>query len=1404
MNIKGVIAGFVLCVVGFVLGMMSLMRNVEPMLAEADRQLADGRAAVLDSSLSSDSLNVFLLRGGYVDDPADAAVISSWLCGRIADTKSGHLENLGQINTTNFKISADSAMRYGGQLLRSRVSADYVNLGIDDEWRSMPHSPSSEFGDRLLGGEITVKISNRDRNSTDPVDGITVRLREHRYDSIAENTSRQAISHKLVPVSSTLGYATTDASGTVRFHVKPGGSYSVLPVSPGFQYGREKGTVSGSLDHDLTLSFKQTPHVLAPLDSRAYQMLKADRSLLVRTPAQWKSGLWTGIIIYIVGWALMIALTVIRDRLMHTRSDYPLLIIVMALTGIGLLATYAMNNPLLDKPIGSVMAQALGIGLGAMAIMSCINFAKYYNGKSRIQLGILPFDAIAELYNKISDTPGSLKKSIPWSLSSGFMYLILALLLILSLALFGSGPEGSDARVNLGWFQPSELSKYLIVIFIAAFFAENAMLLQAFSQKSTPLTRRRQIGSVIVIAIVMAALILIYLTVLSDMGPALVLLVTFILIYSMARRDFAQLLLGFVTFTAMMLTAWWLGASKIILILVAAGWLVVWIIYGRVRNRQIYESAILLNMLIVMFAFGGYILQSIGLDTEAARLLDRTSMAWSGVWNNHVTGGDQVAQGLWSLASGGLWGMGLGLGNPSLVPACHTDMMFTSIGEMLGMAGLMVVIICFVAFVHRSLLIGRKAAHPFVMYLVMGIAIVNGVQFLFIVLGSLGLIPLTGISVPFLSYGRTGLVISLAMTGVIVAASRLSGSESQRKHAASYDSAIAAGALMFIFGGLVITAALVKYQITDKDSILLRPAFITNTMGARVVEYNPRIELALHKMNSGNIYDRNGLPLATNSRQELLEAMPELIKAGLSEESLRKEANKHKRRYYPFGNQMLFMTGDANTKKVYSYSVDNPTGYLAEYRHFADLRGLDIPVSTVEMTSEEYRENRFMPKHTEQFRRNMYDYSVVLPYLNYGSEQNPLIDKHNEIRHTRDIRLTVDAALQTRMQNALAERIPEDPVFGSLDRLRASVVVLDAANGDLLCSANYPLPDQDTIAMLNDMRVFSDAPHESLPGHHTPITERDLGLTFQTAPGSTAKVMSGIAGLMAKGPTVALKTYNIPSHETVHQGVDPSGYVDMNRAIVSSSNNYFINLLNDCRLYPQLKTLYSTIGARINNDMSSPVKSATPYFFYQGEIGADSLYNTIFDDVARESYRIYDMYMKERQGQRMKWRNNLKWNVWGTAMAWGQGALRATPLNMARVASLVANDGSFVPTRYVLSHGHKKTEIATPVRILSNESAHVMQTMMENEAAHHWSLSSFTSEPGFSIGGKTGTPERGDRQGEAPNDAWYIFFIKPRTEGNPIAVAMRLERTEKAGSGKALGVVRDIVLPVLEQSGYVK
>lgn len=1408
-----ILAGYIICAAVMVIGVYSMLSNQAAVLGGASEDLASGRTVLLDTRTSPDSLMRLFVEGGYFADPRDASLASGWICYKIRS--NGGIENLGQLNTPAFKMPADTAIAHGGRLFASRVEADRLKLGMDDDWHNRPENIPTVFGDASLQGHIVVKVVNRDADSRLPVSGITVRLREYRYDSLAVTGGKNEEKHVDLQIHN-LGYAVTDGEGVARFNVEPGRSYSVLPIAPGCQYGQEKGTVGGVLTGTLELSFRQSPHVLSPLDNSTYQMLKSDRALIVRSPDGYRKGVFTGLFIFLGGWAIILSFMLWRDVRMNTSTDYLLLIIIMALTGVGLLSSYAMNNPLTDKPNGYVMATALLVGLVAMGMVSSVNFARFYNGKSRVQMGLLPFDPVDAWVVSRFRNNRSLEKKSSFSLSSGFFYLFIALGLVACLAMFGTGPEGSDARVNLGSFQPSELSKYLIIIFIAAFFAENAMLLQAFSDRLTKFTFRRQLATIAIVIIVMLMLMLIYLKVLSDMGPALVLLVTFIMIYSMARRDFAQLLLGIISFIAFLLIA---GAAGLVPVIGAAAWFVIWIAYGWFRHRRVYESAIFLNMIVVVFIFGAQILTAIGADSEAARLTNRTDMSGAGVWDNTVVGGDQVAQGLWSLASGGLFGMGLGKGNPSLVPACHTDMAFTSIGEMLGLAGLLLVIICFVLLVHRSLLIGRKAGQPFVMYLVMGVAIVTGVQFLFIVLGSLGLVPLTGISVPFLSYGRTGLIVTMAMFGVVVSASRLTATESQRTYVKSYDNAIAAAALLFIVGGLVIAGTLVKYQVLERDEVLIRPAYITNTMGERVIAYNPRIALILNKLHSGNIYDRNGLLLATSSRDELLAAMPELLAAGLTEDEIMTEAAKRKRRYYPFGNQTLFMLGDANTKKVYYSTVDNPVGYLAEARHFGSLRGIDIPDSVVVMQSEKFRHNRFVPETEATFKRMKHDYSVMLPFLDYGSEDNPLIKRHNDSRQQRDLYLTADVVLQKRLQDELQRVLATDSKLGACPNLRASVVVLDAAKGDLLCSANYPLPEQDSIVMLLDIRNTKDNPAEYMGNNHVPITERDLGLTFQSQPGSTAKVMTAIAGLM-KNPNAGREcVYTVYGREQIERGSSEPpfgayrGDVDMMTAIEKSSNNYFINMANMEHIYPQLESLYSIVGARVQALHAD--STYTPYFFFSDERSSSPMFHALMSQVEKDSYRIFDnIYMRERETNTTK-RRDFRWNMGETGFAWGQGGLRATPLNMARVASIVANGGCLVPTRYVLKNGENDLSPSEPVKVIDPSAAADLRGYMQKESDKHRrngkGLPGSPSDPGR-MGGKTGTPERGDRRSadKKANDAWYICFINSGRQQAPLAIAIRLERTidydapgrKNSTSSEAVRMVADVVLPVLNDAGY--
>lgn len=1390
--------GYLLCALMFVAGLFAMNSNQSAMFADVNHSIAEGRTLILNESTNSDSLKAVLLQGGYVEDPVDASLAASWIARTI--TTHGRPENLGALNRTVFKIPAEKALKEGGSFYGARIRHDYDMLGMDADWsHASAGSKSSDYGN----GPSTVTVSIRNAKSIEnsPIAGITVRVREHYIDSSKiENDRAKSINADGGISFKTLGYAVTDPSGQARFHLEPGRSYSFVPISRGFQYGREKGTTATGMltEKGLTLNFVQQPHTITPLSNPTYRALKEDRTLIVRSPAEYIDSIVTGAAIYLIAWLGFFIFMIARDNRMRTRSDYMLLSVIMALTGIGLLCMYAMTNPLSDKCYGLSMAWATLYGLIAMALVSCVNPAKFYLGKSRLQGGTVPFDPIDSIMEQ-RRSHKSLTRSSSLSFSSGFSYLLAAVGLIILLGLFGTGPEGSDAHVNLGGFQPSEVVKYLILIFVAAFFAENAVLLQAFSAKLTPLSARRQLGTIGIVVGVMLMLMMLYLLVLSDMGPALVVLVTFIFLYSMARRDFAQLLLGLLTFIGMMLIMRAITSSSLALILTAIAWFAGWIAYGWFTAHKIYESALIVNLLIVVFALGAPILSLIGADSEAIRLANRTAMSWGGQWNNLVPGGDQVAQGIWSVASGGAAGMGLAGGSPSVVPAFHTDMAFTSIGEMTGIIGLILIILCFAVLIHRTLLIGRRAAQPFTMYLVMGIALITGVQFLFIVLGSLGIVPLTGVTVPFLSYSRTSLIATMGAFGVVIAASRMRPTESQLKYANTFSGAIAASVALFFIGSLVIIGVLANYQIINKKQTLIRPAYITNSIGQRVIEYNPRINMVLNRLHAGNIYDTNGLLLATSSPDSLRNAIPLLKGVSLSPDELKKQSHKRRRRYYTMGDQMLFMLGDAGTQKVLGYTDSDPIGFMAESRYAGKLRGIDIPARTVELNSEAYRANRFLPPMQQQFTPKEKDYTNLLPFLEYSLYNNPLIEEFNGRRESRDMYLTVDARLQKQLQDALAAYLPA--ALGQFDRLRASVVVLNASTGDFLTSANYPLPSQDSIVMLNESGVFGDAPFERLAGgRHKPVTERDLGMTFMTQPGSTAKVMTAMAAFKALGPSAGNIRYNISYAEEIEHAGSLTGEMSMEKAIARSSNNYFIRLLHDKNLYQPLGSIYETVGTRLSSMVDG--KAYPTYFFNIDELTNSSPFNGELSRVASLGLLEYQRALNPRKGSTPEQIRRL-WARNDMAMSWGQGELRASPLTMARVASIVANNGKLAPTRYVRRFGTSTEPYPTQIDVIDSQSASLLKSYMQREAERWTAIMPVTYGQSASIAGKTGTPERSDRRGNAHcNDAWYICILHSDKLNAPLAVALRLERTPGKTSAVAAEAMGKCVIPALNAAGY--
>jgi peptidoglycan glycosyltransferase len=141
---------------------------------------------------------------------------------------------------------------------------------------------------------------------------------------------------------------------------------------------------------------------------------------------------------------------------------------------------------------------------------------------------------------------------------------------------------------------------------------------------------------------------------------------------------------------------------------------------------------------------------------------------WKNPWADPQGNGYQAIQGWFGLGSGGIGGTGLGLGNPKLIPAASTDYVFAAIGEELGFVGTAGVIAAFMLMVGSMYRIAVDATRPFNKVFAAGVGTIVALQTFLIVGGVLRLIPLTGITLPFVSYGGSSLVANFALIALML------------------------------------------------------------------------------------------------------------------------------------------------------------------------------------------------------------------------------------------------------------------------------------------------------------------------------------------------------------------------------------------------------------------------------------------------------------------------------------------------------------------------------------------------------------------------------------------------------------------------------------------------------------
>lgn len=1294
----------------------TLFNTLQRGFTDVDTRLNNGTMINLNSKNAGQNMSRLLQKGYYFEDKKDIDLIETAVASGIKNFDTP-IDNVGELNKRKFFVDADQAFDRGGINFKDRVADSRALLGYtgDDADRfaqerknppALPASRNLAMGDHIITGKIV--------NSQDfPVGGVLVKL------SMILPLDSGYVENDAIQIKpSLISYVRTDAQGVFSFGQLPNDkAFSVLPLQPGFQFGRSQGVQE--LSSDANFTFRQAPHTIRLFSARDFKILKKEKSLIVRSIADFNEWFWIITGSFFIGfWLLHVLMT-----WKFPQADQLMLPLVMLMTGISFITLLSLQDPLRDRFLAKDSLLFFGIGILGMGVLLTIKFRK--------------FTVDSKFYRMLVLTNKSNK-------ANGWQWAAMALALLALTIVFGTGPEGSGVKVNLFGVQPSEIVKYAIILFLAGFFASNEKFITEYRS-----WKKRWYFFSFALAAMLGA-ILMYL-VLGDLGPAMVVCFTFIILFSFSRGDFMMMLIAIIVYTA---SVWflniWIASLLTVLVLGAAMVL---------NKKNTSESAVMVIMVMAGFLLIDQIPYLDKLIPGPVNRLSERKSIWQDPWNNEVYGGDQVANGIWAMSGGGMTGQGVGEGFAKTIPEAHTDMILPAIGEEFGLAAIIGIFILFLVFLNRSIIIGRQTGTPFLFYLSSGIGISMFVQFLLIAGGSTGALPLSGVALPFISYGGSSLVANMMAAGFILSVSTIRGSALQMEFITKQqDKNLVPALLSASVAVLLLGVTVTRYVINNKKWVV-QPALVADKSGLRMFSYNPRIAILMNKLDAGQLYDRKGKILATSDPKLIKSQMASLKTAGINYD-LDSAVHKRVDRYYPFEEQTFFWTGDVNTG-VFNGSTN---GYFAEYEHAAELRGFHTPTVAINTKANKYREDRFLPRGVKEMSVSKRDYAELAPLLLAGINS---IEVANFKKRNRDVKLSIDAQLQTAIQKSMF-------LDDSLKKSRVSVVIMEDRTGDVLASAVYPLPPVKDWELLN----MTTTEQNKLGGWYTTA---DLGFTYATQPGSTAKVLTAMAAFNKLGLAAKDRTFNVSMNERIRtKGIEPdeTGKINLQRAIVNSNNVYFIKLANEEQLQEDMAALYMKTGMFL--------RGVGGYYF-------DKAINN-----NKQEEKWLDLWRKTEFNTKPKYDpgNIRKTRAKGiSGMAWGQGELIASPAAVARLAASVANKGLLIPNRYVLKISDSTVAVKPGIKIANDpQYAALLKDYMLKQSANK----SITL--GLTVAGKTGTPERVWKQ-ERINDGWYVFFADQKNGKGHIVVCIRIESTR--GSSKAVLLAGQHVVPILKSMGYV-
>ena len=285
----------------------------------------------------------------------------------------------------------------------------------------------------------------------------------------------------------------------------------------------------------------------------------------------------------------------------------------------------------------------------------------------------------------------------------------LFLLIMPALPVIGTTINGARLWLRVGPFtvQPAELAKIVLIVFFASYLARTRDVLSLAGRRLGPLDLPRG----------------------RDLGPLLLAWGGSLAVLTV-EHDLGLSVLFFGAFVAML----YLATGRI-------GWVL---------------TALLLAVAGLLASF------------QFVHNVHNRIEVWLHPMRDALGAGYQPLQAKFALGTGGLGGTGLGQGSPGLVPFANTDFMVSSLGEELGLVGLMAIVVLFAVLVERGFVTALSCRDSYGKLLAAGLSTVLALQVFFIVGGVTGLIPLTGVTLPWLSYGGSSVLSNWALIGLLV------------------------------------------------------------------------------------------------------------------------------------------------------------------------------------------------------------------------------------------------------------------------------------------------------------------------------------------------------------------------------------------------------------------------------------------------------------------------------------------------------------------------------------------------------------------------------------------------------------------------------------------------------------